>query len=163
MANEPHHEPARPARGLAFEDLQVGAQYETATTQATERDIIAFATQWDPQPFHTDPEAGAASFLGSLCASGLHTIALAFRQYFDLGILDGTALAGLGLEQVRFMRPLKPGDTIRTRVRVKSLHETRAPDRGIVVLALATFNQDDVQILDMDLRIMVARRPVPPT
>lgn len=158
MATELTADPVPPMRGQTFEDLQVGAQYDTATTVATERDIIGFATQWDPQPFHIDPAAGAESFLGSLCASGLHTMALAFRQYFDLGILEGTALAGLGLEQVRFMRPLKPGDVIRTRVRIKSLHETRAPDRGIVVLALATFNQHEVQILDMDLRILVARR-----
>lgn len=145
-------------RGLCFEDLTIGAEYQTAGQTLTEAGIVEFAAQWDPQPFHTDVEAAQQSIFGSLVASGLHTFMVSFRLYHRHGLLEGTALAGLGLDEMRFLKPVRPGDTLRAVITVVALKPHRNADRGVVMLDLATRNQAGETVFTVKLAVLVARR-----
>src|SRR5882672_4284260 len=93
-----------------FEDFAVGAVYEFGSTTVTEADIIAFAREFDPQAMHTDPVAAANGPTGGLIASGWHTIALTMRLYAD-HYLPENGLPAPGVDEVRWLRPVRPGDT----------------------------------------------------
>lgn len=144
-------------RGLDFDELVTGASYRTARVTVTEEAIIRFAFEWDPQPFHIDRIASANSIFGGLVGSGLHSFMLSYRLYFDHGLIKGTALAGLGIDDLRFVKPLKPGDTIQVTVTVGEKHVTRKPDRGKVKLHLVTRNDRDESILTLTINALVAR------
>jgi acyl dehydratase len=145
-------------RGLFFEELEQGARFQSPGVTVTEESVIRFALEWDMQPFHVDKEAAKSSIFGSLISSGLQTILLTYRLYFQLGVLDGTALAGLGIDNVRFRHPVRPGDTIRVNAEVTELRPTRNPDRGVIVWNLETVNQDAEIVLTMTLSALIARR-----
>ena len=101
---------------LHWEDFRVGEVTELGTVDVTEEDVIAFATRFDPQPFHVDPEAAKASPFGGLIASGWHTTAL-FMGLFVRGILlDSASLGSPGIESIRWTAPVRPGDTLSGRV-----------------------------------------------
>jgi acyl dehydratase len=141
IANE---HPMRPSRDLFFEDLGVGQRFETAAVTVSEADIIAFARQFDPQYFHCDPAAAAKSAFGGLVASGLHTLSLTMRLFFDLNLWERAIIGSPGMEDVRWLAPLRPGDTVRTLVEVSAVKRSRSkPDRGVVSTAHRTFNQHD--------------------
>jgi acyl dehydratase len=145
-------------RGLFFEELEQGARFQSPGVTVTEESVIRFALEWDMQPFHVDKEAAKSSIFGSLIASGLQTILLTYRLYFQLGVLDGTALAGLGIDHVRFRHPVRPGNTIRVNAEVTELRPTRQPDRGVIVWNLEAVNQDAEIVLTMTLSALIARR-----
>jgi acyl dehydratase len=145
-------------RGLFFEELEQGARFQSPGVTVTEESVIRFALEWDMQPFHVDKEAAKSSIFGSLISSGLQTILLTYRLYFQLGVLDGTALAGLGIDHVRFRHPVRPGDTIRVNAEVTELRPTRQPDRGVIVWNLEAVNQDAEIVLTMTLSALIARR-----
>jgi acyl dehydratase len=145
-------------RGLFFEELEQGARFQSPGVTVTEESVIRFALEWDMQPFHVDKEAAKSSIFGSLISSGLQTILLTYRLYFQLGVLDGTALAGLGIDNVRFRHPVRPGDTIRVNAEVTELRPTRQPDRGVIVWNLEAVNQDAEIVLTMTLSALIARR-----
>jgi acyl dehydratase len=145
-------------RGLFFEELEQGARFQSPGITVTEESVIRFALEWDMQPFHVDKEAAKSSIFGSLISSGLQTILLTYRLYFQLGVLDGTALAGLGIDNVRFRHPVRPGDTIRVNAEVTELRPTRQPDRGVIVWNLEAVNQDAEIVLTMTLSALIARR-----
>ena len=144
--------------GLFFEDLTVGATFTTARATITEEAIIAFAMMWDPQPFHIDRISAGESIFGGLVGSGLHTFMTSYRLYFDHGLLKGTALAGLGIENLSFLGPLRPGDTIQVTVTILDKRASRKPDRGVVRLRLETHAQASEPILRFDLVVLVACR-----
>lgn len=146
-------------RGMFFEELEEGAHYRSAGVTVTEESIIRFALEWDAQPFHVDREAAATSMFGSLISSGLQTILLTYRMYFQLALLDGTALAGLGIDDVRFLKPVRPGDTLHVGVTIAKLKPSSRPDRGIVTCRLETKNHAGETVLTMGLSALVARRP----
>jgi acyl dehydratase len=145
-------------RGLFFEELEQGARFQSPGITVTEESVIRFALEWDMQPFHVDKEAAKSSIFGSLISSGLQTILLTYRLYFQLGVLDGTALAGLGIDNVRFRHPVRPGNTIRVNAEVTELRPTRQPDRGVIVWNLEAVNQDAEIVLTMTLSALIARR-----
>jgi acyl dehydratase len=145
-------------RGLFFEELEQGARFQSPGVTVTEESVISFALEWDMQPFHVDKEAAKSSIFGSLISSGLQTILLTYRLYFQLGVLDGTALAGLGIDNVRFRHPVRPGNTIRVNAEVTELRPTRQPDRGVIVWNLEAVNQDAEIVLTMTLSALIARR-----
>jgi acyl dehydratase len=145
-------------RGLFFEELEQGARFQSPGVTVTEESVIRFALEWDMQPFHVDKEAAKSSIFGSLISSGLQTILLTYRLYFQLGVLDGTALAGLGIDNVRFRHPVRPGNTIRVNAEVTELRPTRQPDRGVIVWNLEAVNQDAEIVLTMTLSALIARR-----
>jgi len=132
----------RPTLDLFFEDLAVGQRYETGSLTVSEADIIAFARQFDPQYFHLDPQAAAKSAFGGLIASGLHTIALTMRLFFDLNLWERAIIGSPGMEHIRFLLPLRAGDTIRTSVEVSGVKRSASkPDRGVVSTTHRAYNQ----------------------
>jgi acyl dehydratase len=143
-----------------FEDLKVGDKFNTADHLMTEEDIIAFGRQFDPQPFHLDPEAAKATLFGRLVASGWHTAAVGMRLMVQGEMaLDGGVI-GQGMESLRWPRPVLPGDRLRVVTEVEELRPAPArPDRGLIKLHCRTYNQHGKIVQDMVATLLVARRP----
>jgi acyl dehydratase len=128
---------------LYLEDVVVGSQYVTEEVTITAEEIIAFATQFDPQPFHTDPQAAKSSFFGGLAASGWHTAAITMRLLVTQGpqIAGGTIGAGGALS---WPSPTRPGDRLRVRITVESVTPSKSnPSRGSTMLRVETLTSDD--------------------
>ncbi len=147
-------------RSLYFEDLHEGLTFKSPALTVTEDSIIRFALEWDMQPFHVDVQAAKSSIFGSLIGSGLQTVMLTYKLYYQTGIFHGTALGGLGFEEVRFLKPLRPNDTISVDCSVKAIRPSKQIDRGIVHISLKTSNHKDDVLLVMTLAVLIARRPV---
>ena len=142
-----------------FDDLSVGDAFETGGITLTESAIIDFALTYDPQPFHVNKVAATGSIFGGIIASGFQTIALTFRLFRDTGVLTDTNLGGHGMDEVRWLAPVFPGDTLRARVTVEVLTPSRSkPDRGTVRFRYRTYNQDDVEVLSLVMDHVMARR-----
>jgi acyl dehydratase len=145
---------------LYFEDLAVGQTFRTATVTVEAEAIKAFATQYDPQPFHVDEDAARGSFFGGLVASGWHTACLSMRLLVDgeLKIVGG--LIGMGIEELRWPRPVRPGDTLRVESEVLSLRPSNSqPHRGVVKMRNTARNQDGHPVMVQVVAMIVPRRP----
>ncbi|HLW03276.1 MAG TPA: MaoC family dehydratase [Ktedonobacterales bacterium] len=144
-----------------FEDFHVGDTYELGeTAQITAEEIIAFARQFDPQPFHLDAEQAKDSLFGQLVASGWHTVSLLMRLLVD-GFLSHTISMGSpGVDEVRWLRPLRPGDTMHARFIVLEATPSKSrPTMGVVRSKCEAFNQDGELILTLVGIHFVGRRP----
>ena len=142
-----------------FEDFEPGQVFELGSHDVSEAEIVEFARRWDPQPFHVDPEAARESVFGGLIASGWHTGAMWMRLYVD-SMLDGAASMGSpGVEELRWLAPVRPGDTLRGRLTVlDTTPSERRPDRGTVRIRGEMVNQDDVVVMTMTSRGHFGRR-----
>ena len=148
MANESNY----------LDDLRVGQRFETAMHTITEEEIKAFATAFDPQPFHLDDERARASLFGGLAASGWHTAAIAMRLTVDRAFL-ATGVIGAGGE-LSWLRPTRPGDTLRVTGEILEISPSATrPDRGTVVMRSETRNQRDEIVQQLTARLIVFRRP----
>jgi acyl dehydratase len=142
-----------------FEDLQPGDAFESPQRTVTEAEIIAFAREFDPQPFHLDPEAARTSFFGGLVASGWHTAALTMRNFVDAGLDLAGGIVGAGTEYLRWPAPLPAGDTIRTRITIERVRPSeRRPEIGIVTFRIDTLRSDGKPVLEMSGSLFVPRR-----
>jgi acyl dehydratase len=145
---------------LYFEDLAVGQTFGTGTVTVESGAVKAFAAEFDPQPFHLDEDAARASFFGGLVASGWHTAALTMRLLVEgeLKIVGG--LIGLGVEELRWPRPVRPGDVLRVESEVLGLRPSNSqPDRGIARVRNTTLNQDGQPVMIQVVNMIVPRRP----
>jgi acyl dehydratase len=116
-----------------FEDITAGETIELGTTTVSEDEILGFARRFDPQPFHVDPEAAAASPYGGIIASGWHTCSL-FMRLLATGFLNHTASLGSpGIDELRWPRPVRPGDVLTGRLEILEVRPSASrPDRGIL-------------------------------
>lgn len=147
-----------------FEDYVPGSVFEFGYATLSEREIVAFARDYDPQPIHTDPSWSATGPFGGLIASGVHTIAACMRLYVDHYISQVASLASPGLDDLRWPRPVRPGDRLHIRVTVTGARASRSkPDRGLVHSAVETLNQNDEVVLSFTAMNFFARRPIPET
>ena len=144
---------------LYWEDMLPGQVRDRGSITPTREEIIAFATQFDPQPFHLDDEAAQASVFGALCASGWHTCAMAMRLMV-LHFLNGTSSLGSpGLENIKWMKPVFAGDTLRLQSTTTDVRPmSKRPDVGLVRNVWAMFNQHGEQVLHMEGWGMFPRR-----
>jgi acyl dehydratase len=145
---------------LYYEDLAVGQTFGTGTFKVEPDMIKAFAAEFDPQPFHLDQEAARASLFGGLVASGWHTAAVTMRLLVrgELQIVGG--LIGLGAEELRWPRPVHPGDVLRVESEVVELRPSNSnPSRGLVRVRNTTLNQDSEPVMVMVVTMIVPRRP----
>jgi acyl dehydratase len=146
---------------LYFDDCVVGAEHAAASHQVTAQEIIDFARQWDPQPWHVDEVAAKNSFFGGLTACSAHIFSMfcITSQKWQSGVVQ-QAIAGLGFDEMRMHRPVYAGDTLRC---VSIVHAARAsqskPDRGIIVFDTQLINQDDVVVFTIKASTMMARDP----
>jgi acyl dehydratase len=143
-----------------FEDFQVGDIFDLGSTTVTEEEIIRFARQFDPQPFHTDPVLARDSIFGGLVASGWHTTAMFMRLFFD-GLLHETAsIASPGVDDVRWLKPVRPGDVLRARFTViESTPSKSKTSLGIVRSRCEVFNQADELVMSLVGVHFFGRRP----
>lgn len=143
-----------------FEDFRPGQTVELGNRTVTEEEIVAFARQWDPQPFHTDAEAARDSVFGGLIASGWHTGAMWMRLYVDSLLGSSASQGSPGVEELRWLAPVRPGDTLTGRLEVlEAVPSERRPDRGTVRIRAEMVNQDGVTVMSMTSRGHFGRRP----
>ena len=143
-----------------YEDFEIGEAHDYGGRAVSADDIIRFAREFDPQFFHLDPEAAKESAFGGLVASGWHTCALAMRMMVD-GFLDGAAtMASPGVDEIRWLKPVRAGDTLRMRTEVidKTPSKSR-PDRGLIRFSQTIRNQNDDVVMTMINLAFFRRRP----
>ncbi len=143
-----------------FEDFKAGDTFVTGGVTLTESMILDFAITYDPQPFHIDVTAAKAGPFGGLIASGFQTLALGFRQVLDLGVLKGGSMGSPGLDELRWIRPVRPGDTLRVKGEVvETKPSSSKTDRGTVRIKYAFITQGDETVLTMSCIHILKRRP----
>ncbi len=125
-----------------LDDLQPGQRFATGGITLTESQIIDFAWRYDPQPFHLDVNAAAESPYGGLIASGFQSLALCFRLFMQSGILAKSSLGSPGIDELRWLAPVRPGDTLHSEIEVLEVRPSASkPDRGIARLKYQAINQ----------------------
>ncbi len=148
---------------IHFEDFTAGSVAQFGPRLITREEIIAFAAEFDPQPFHLDEAAGRASMLGGLAASGWHTCCLLMRMTYDGFLHDAASMGSPGVEEVRWLAPVRPGDRLTLR---RSVLETRAsqrrPELGFVKFLFEVLNQAGRCVMTLTTQLMIARRDAPP-
>ena len=147
-------------RALYFGDFRPGDRFESASLEISESMILDFARVYDPQVFHTDPQAARETLYGGLIASGLQTIALSFKLFLETGTLVAASLGSPGLDEIRFKAPVRPGDVLRVVAEVLEIRPSASkPDRGIVRILFTTFNQRGEVVLTLIGNQLLRRRP----
>lgn len=142
-----------------LEDFAEGEVVEFGRAEVTAEEIVAFATKYDPQAFHLDPAAGAATPYGGLIASGWHTAGLTMRMMVD-HIVSRHGLGSPGVDELRWHRPVRPGDVLTCRATVLEVRPSRSkPDRGIVRQRIETLNQAGEVVLSWIGNGMLRTRP----
>jgi len=145
---------------LYWEDFKVGETVEMGSHRFSAQEIIEFGRQFDPQPFHVDPEAARASFYGTLIASGWHTCAIAMRLMCDSYVNRTRSMGSPGVDNIRWLAPVKAGDTLTYRRTALEARASRSrPDAGLVRNRWEAVNQDGVLVLSMEGWGMLGRRP----
>src|SRR5882724_9851624 len=143
-----------------FEDFQVGEVTEIGPVSVGAEEIVDFATRYDPQPFHIDPEAAKSSPFGGLIASGWHTTALFMGMFVREILLDSASLGSPGVEEIRWTAPVRPGDTLTGRVTVTDVQPSeKNPNRGTVFTMNEVFNENGERVMTLKARGFFARRP----
>ena len=142
-----------------WEDFEVGQVRDLGTIIPTREEIIAFASQFDPQPFHLDDEAAKASVFGGLCASGWHTCAMAMRLMVTNFLHETSSLGSPGLEGIQWLKPVFPGDTLRLQTTVLETKPMgKRPNVGMTRNRWEMFNQHGDKVLNMEGWGMFRRR-----
>ena len=153
---------ALPLTQRFLDDFSEGEVFEFGDRLITQDEIIGFAQQYDPQPFHTDPQAALGSSFGGLVASGWMTGAVMMRLMCDHFIAPAAAMGSPGLDQLRWLKPVRPGDRLRARVTVLGLLPSNSkPDRGVLSLRQEALNQTGEVVMSIESRAMLRRRPPP--
>lgn len=134
----------------AFEDFVIGERWESAPTTLSEADIVAFGRANDPQPIHCDAVAASAGRFGGLIASGWHIATLAMRLFVEAGGYGETPVVGMGIDELRWRRPARPGDTLRVvREVIEARRSTSKPMFGIIRTRVSVVNQDGEVVMTM--------------
>ena len=143
-----------------FEDYTPGAVFTSGAIAVSEAEIIDFARKYDPQAMHTNPMAAASGRFGGLIASGWHTAALMMRLFATNFLSPASSVASPGIDELRWLHPVRPGDSLRLRVRVIEARRSRSrPQEGIVRSLIEVLNQDDVVVMSLRPISMIACRP----
>ena len=149
---------ARPRR-IHWEDFVVGSVREVGAMPVTRDAVLAFAGEFDPQPFHLDEVAAQAGLFGKLSASGWHTCAMAMRMMCDAYLLESSSLGSPGIDNLRWLKPVHPGDTLSVRLEVLEARPMASrPSVGLVRSHWQVLNQDRDAVLTMEGWGMFGRR-----
>jgi acyl dehydratase len=142
-----------------FEDFHPGQEIDLGTRTVSEEEIVAFATQFDPQPFHVDREAAGASIYGSVIASGWHTCSMMMRMVVDGLMARASSMGSPGLDNVRWLKPVRAGDTLHVRYHTREVKASNTrPDRGVVWSKWIATNQHGEEVCTIEGMGMFARR-----
>jgi len=147
---------------IYFEDLPAGDVRESPPRTITREEMLAFARQYDPQPFHLDEDAARTTIYGGLIASGWLTVAVMMRLLWDTLLKDAVSLGSPGADEVRWLKPVRPGDTLRARLTVVEAIPSRSkPDRGVVKTLTEVRNQHGEVVMTMRGLGLFGRRGAP--
>jgi acyl dehydratase len=144
-----------------LEDYQVGQRSSFGRYEVTREEVLEFASKYDPQPFHLDDAAAAQTYFGRLSASGWHTCAMTMRMLVDNMMKDQSAgLGSPGLDELRWLKPVYPGDTLRCEGEVIEVRPSQSrPEMGSTKNRLTVFNQHDEPVMTMVSIGLIRRRP----
>lgn len=149
-----------PINDRYFEDYEQGAVYCFGSVEVKQDEVVEFGKKFDPQVFHTDPEGARKTSFGGLIASGWHTAGMMMRLYCENYLTHVASLGSPGLDELRWPRPVRPGDRLSVRVTVISKKESRSkPDRGVITSFIEVLNQDDAIVMSAKTVNMIGRRP----
>ena len=149
-----------PSHDRYFDDYIEGDVHRFGTIAVEADEIIAFAKRFDPQVFHTDPEVAKQTPFGGLIASGWHTASLIWRLYIEHYLTKVASLGAPGLDELRWLKPVRPGDVLSVRVTIlKATPSKSKPDRGAVTSLIEVFNQTDEVVMTFKCVNIIARRP----
>lgn len=141
-----------------LDDFNEGECFTAPGFTLSEGQVLDFALTYDPQPFHIDAQAAAESPYGGLIASGFQTLALCFRMVVQTGVFETVSMGGPGIDELRFLAPVRPGDTIRSEAEILSAKPSRSkPDRGILRIQFRGYNQHGDEVISF-IVIMLGRR-----
>ena len=145
-----------------FEDIAAGEVWRLDRREVSAEEIIAFATKYDPQPFHIDAEAAEQSFFGTLIASGWHTNAMVMGMLADcIKTQQLVSLGAPGIDQCRWLVPVRPGDVLSGRATVMATRPSASRPMGLVTLRTEVFNHVDANVVQLDGVGMYGIRPSP--
>lgn len=142
-----------------FEDFPVGETLEIGRHTITESEILEFARRYDPQPFHVNADTARNSIYGGLIASGWQTCAIAMRVMCDAYLLDAASMGSPGMEEIRWLKPVRPGDTLIIKRTIEEARPTSKIDRGLVLTRWDIYNQRDEHVLMMRGYGLFGRKP----
>lgn len=143
-----------------FDDLPVGFTFTTATRALDRDEIVGFASEWDPQPFHLDEAAAAESHFGGLIASGWQTLLVAFRLTLEADVWTGASMGASGLDEVRWLKPVRPGDEIFVVSEVIQAERSASrPDRGRLRILNKVMIGPEDQVASFIGNVLVKTRP----
>lgn len=143
-----------------LEDFDIGETWKSEPIEVKEEDIVAFARQYDPQPMHTDPARAAQSRFGGVIASGWHVVSLSMKAFIEGGGHSGTPAVGLGIDELRWRKPVRPGDVLTvTREVVGAERSKSRPEFGTLRTRITVANQDGDIVLSMVSLGQVPSRP----
>ncbi len=144
---------------LYFDDFEPGQVFNSKGVSLSESQILDFALLYDPQPFHLDKEAAAEGPFNGLIASGFQTLALAFRIFYQANVINACSMGSPGLDELRWVRPVRPGDTLKVRATVKEKRPSRSkPDRGTMIMDYEVLNQLDEVVMTFTAIHILARK-----
>ncbi len=143
-----------------FEDFETGERFRSPGATLSEAQILDFALSYDPQPFHLDKVAAAESPYGGLIASGFQTLALGFRLFYQANVINACSLGSPGMDELRWLAPVRPGDTLHSEAEVVSKRESRSrPDRGTLHMAYEVKNQTGETVMTFTAIHILLKRP----
>jgi acyl dehydratase len=150
-----------PSAERHFEDYVPGMSETLGPIAMTEAAIIEFAQRYDPQPMHTDPERAATGAFGGLIASGWHTVCVVMRELVLGYLAEGASLASPGIDALRWLKPVRPGDSLHVRVTVVDATRSRSkPDRGMVRTSIEAINQHGEVVMSMAAMNLIRCREI---
>ncbi len=147
-------------QGLYFEDFTVGRRFETDARTITEADIIAYGKEFAPRPYHTDVEAAKESMFGGVVAAGLHTASVTFGLFIESGVFSDCGMGSPGMEGIRWLQPVRAGDTLRVIAEVtEALPPRREGGRNVIKLMFSGVNQNGETVIEINSIHFVKARP----
>jgi acyl dehydratase len=142
-----------------LEDFSVGQVFNSGKLRVDKEQIIAYAKQFDPQPFHLDEEAAQKSPFRGLAASGWHTAGMTMRLMVDGAFNPAGGILGVGFDDLSWPRPVRPGDELHTATEILEVRPSKSrPDRGLLRVKTTTFNQNDEPVMVFTGNLLVPRR-----
>ena len=143
-----------------FEDFAAGDRFVSPGKTLSEAEMLDFAFRFDPQPIHLDVEAACESPYDGLIASGFHTMVVGFRMLWQTGVFNACSLGSPGIDEVRWLKPVRPGDTLHTEAEVLEARPSSSkPDRGVCRVKYTVVNQTGEAVMTMTAVQILARRP----
>lgn len=144
---------------MYFEAFRAGAVYRLQPVTLSAAEIVAFAREFDPQRIHVDPNFAAQGPFGGLIASGYHTLAAVWKRWIEAGVLGDESMGGPGLDEVKWLAPVRPDDVLNTTVTISTTRRSERLERGIVSLHFDVVNQDGIRVMTCDGAVMVQLAP----